>query len=68
MENLNPCPSCGNTPSIISFKHTFSTILVYQIMCFSCHTEPKFFARGMTKQKAIEAWNRRCVDGKENRV
>ena len=63
MAELKPCPFCGGKPSIISFKHTYSTFFVYQVMCFSCHTQPKFFGRGTTKGKAIEAWNRRAGDG-----
>ena len=57
---LLPCPFCGGGPSVISFKHTYSTVLVYQSMCFKCHTKPKFFGRGLTKERAIEAWNRRA--------
>lgn len=61
---MNPCPFCGGEPSVISFKHTYSTLLVYQVMCFRCHTKPKLFGRGITKEDAIEAWNRRAGDGK----
>ena len=61
-EELKPCPFCGVEPSVISFKHTYSTVLEYQVMCLKCHTKPKFFGSGITKQKAIEAWNRRASE------
>lgn len=59
---LKPCPFCGGDPSIIPFKHTYGKFLVYQVMCLSCYTKPKFFGRGTTKEKAIEAWNRMTGD------
>lgn len=68
MSELNPCPFCGGEAAVVTFKHTYSTILVYQVMCFSCTTKPKFFGRGLTKQKAIEAWNRRVGDDLTERV
>lgn len=63
MAELKPCPFCGAMPRMVTLKHTYSTYLVYQVMCFSCITKPKFFGRGSTKQRAIEAWNRRVSDG-----
>jgi len=57
---LKPCPFCGGEPRIVNFKHTYGTILVYQVMCFSCNTKPKLFGRGTTGRRAIEAWNRRA--------
>jgi Lar family restriction alleviation protein len=62
MAELKPCPFCGGEPRIVSFKHTFSRFLVYQVMCFACHTKPKYFCRGRTEEEAIEAWNRRAGD------
>ena len=62
MAELKPCPFCGGKPKIITFKHSYSRFLIYQIMCFSCYTQPRFFVRGETEQKAIEAWNRRVGD------
>lgn len=59
---LKPCPFCGAKPHTVNFKHTNSTLLIYQVMCFSCNSKPKFFGRGTTEQRAIEAWNRRVSE------
>ena len=53
MPDLKPCPFCG-----------FSMVLVYndnRVVCGNCSVEIK----RSTKEKAIEAWNRRAGIAKE---
>ena len=67
MAELKPCPFCGAMPRIVKFHNRFyDRLSIHQVMCFSCCTKPKFFGRGITEQRAIEAWNRRAGDGDGN--
>ena len=58
---LKPCPYCGKMPRIMFFERVMVHGM-YQVMCLSCHTKPKVFGRGRTKERAIEAWNGRADD------
>lgn len=54
--HLKPCPCCGKTPII--HRSVFSE--QYRIRCESgCGLETAPFG---TKEKAVEAWNRRYED------
>lgn len=57
-DELKPC-KCGAMPRHVVFEGQGARIAVHQVMCYSCHTKPKIFGRGFTKQRAIDAWNRR---------
>ena len=52
-EKLKPCPRCSNEPSLA--KHRVRR--EYFIICHHCFTE--IF---LTKEEAIEAWNRKTDD------
>lgn len=58
-EELKPCPFCGCEAKIIQFLGS------YTIHCSKCGgmTDPY---RSRTREKAIEAWNRRTKDERPN--
>lgn len=60
-----PCPYCGNMPTL-TFWERVCYHGMYQVMCYKCHTKPKPFGRGRTKESAIEAWNRRVAECTKN--
>lgn len=53
MDELKPCTYCGNMPTITFWERVMEHGM-WQVMCFSCHTKPKVFGRGRTKERAIE--------------
>lgn len=68
MDELKPCPFCGGEASFK--KHSFYydkersfSDNTYGISCNNCFAESYQFYQ--TKEKAIEAWNRRVEDGKK---
>jgi Lar family restriction alleviation protein len=61
---LKPCPYCGNMPTITFWERVMEHGM-WQVMCISCHTKPKVFGRGRTKERAIERWNRRADDAND---
>lgn len=57
---LKPCPFCGGD-FVISQKVWWRRIkLPYRVICVSCQASGGHRA---TREKAIEAWNRRVNDG-----
>ena len=68
MAELKPCPFCGRVPSKVREHKVVSISTVfYSVECKApsskCGAKPMtHFHR--TKEKAIEAWNRRAEDGK----
>jgi Lar family restriction alleviation protein len=61
MENeLKPCPFCGCKAVDIVEDDNIYLHLRYQVFCGRCGASS---GRHHTKQKAIEAWNRRYRDG-----
>ena len=56
-DKLKPCPFCGGK-AILSGSHTVAdeTFELRFVFCESCCTETRLYS---TKQKAIDAWNRR---------
>lgn len=64
---LKPCPFCGRKPSKVRENHHPSiNATFYSVECKApsskCGTNPRtrYFT---TKEKAIEAWNRRADNG-----
>lgn len=57
-DKLKPCPFCGGK-AILSGSHTVAdeTFELRFVFCESCCTETRLYS---TKQKAIDAWNRRA--------
>lgn len=53
MNKLKPCPKCGN--HILSFVIGV-VVPKFAVLCEECGEETDFFD---TKNKAVEAWNRR---------
>jgi len=57
-EKLKPCPFCGGEAKLNLLLGN------YCVTCTEC-MGAIFPARGMTKEEAIEAWNRRAGDSDE---
>ena len=56
MNELKPCPFCGNKAEIINTGNHFPRVF-YRIVCYSfCTMQGKLYD---TKEEAVEAWNRR---------
>ena len=62
MAELKPCPFCGSEAHLAEVK-TFRPRPVYYGFCTNGHCQTRMVER-RSKQKAIEAWNRRCTDEK----
>ena len=74
---LKPCPFCGSLSLKIESKrngtHYWTETHIATVRCNKCHSRGgtasckvergKHDADEITKQKAIEAWNRRWKDG-----
>ena len=62
MDELKPCPFCGDMPLIHESKQDLRNIL-YSVFCGGEHHTASvgYF---YTEEEAIEAWNRRAEDGK----
>ena len=60
MNILKPCPKCGN--HILSFVIGV-VVPKFTVLCEECGEETDFFD---TKNKAVEAWNRRADNGSVN--
>ena len=58
MAELKPCPFCGGNAEIKKYTR-------FWVACDDCLTESAAYA---TKEEAIEAWNRRAEDGKDNKT
>ena len=58
MENLKPCPFCGEIPTV---THDAQNCETYVIQCANgeCACMPVTWWY-LTKEEAIEAWNRRA--------
>ena len=59
MADLKPCPFCGGKAFIMSYH----SIKDAYCICKSCKVR---MPNSPTRQKAIEAWNRRAEDGTDN--
>ena len=57
MAELKPCPFCGGKANIMRF----SIISGAYCFCMGCHVK---MPNSLTREDAIEAWNRRAEDGK----
>ena len=57
MAELKPCPFCGGKANIMRF----SIISGAYCFCMGCHVK---MPNSLTREEAIEAWNRRSEDGK----
>ena len=66
MEELKPCPMCGE-PAILKdrFVAGIANQKAYWVVCSKCQL--KLHERNSGK-KAIEAWNRRVDNGKANNL
>ncbi len=63
MDELKPCPFCGETESLIIDDEW--TIPAFAIECCECGASTITFD---TKEEAIEAWNRRACECANNAV
>ena len=54
MAELKPCPFCGGKAEMKSYTR-------FWVACDDCLSETSTYS---TKEEAIEAWNRRAKDGK----
>lgn len=68
MPELKPCPFCGRKPSKVrEHKAPSISTVFYSVACKApdskCGAKPMTHFH-TTKEKAIEAWNRRVEDGK----
>lgn len=58
MEELKPCPFCGSEH--VSVRDYSDPMIYYHfVICKECNAKTGNFG---TKEKAIEAWNRRAED------
>ena len=58
MDELKKCTFCGGDAQAYSDSthiNSFETLMVWRVQCYKCRA---IVQRG-TKEKAIEAWNRR---------
>ncbi len=55
---LLPCPFCGGEAQTTVFLSN------YMVACTACPASI-FPCKGMTKEEAVKAWNRRAKDGRE---
>lgn len=67
MQELKPCPFCGGEPYLRTEFETnrFFSYWKYRIQCGSCGSVGEIFTcfnfeDEVTKNKAIDAWNRRA--------
>ena len=58
MAELKPCPFCGSNELSEAQHKQFGMSLRYTIKCLVCMGE----MTRTTKQKAVNAWNRRAED------
>lgn len=65
IDELKPCPFCGGRASARRFDGKFFD--VYKVYCMNedCYIEPATRPY-YSKKEAIEAWNRRVDDGKDD--
>ena len=63
---LKPCPFCGGEATIEKINQK-SLPCLWQVWCSGDNHEVSVLS-DKSEKVAIAAWNRRCVDGKENRV
>lgn len=61
MAELKPCPFCGSKTAEVVEDGNEYLFLRYFVACGRCGAST---GRNRTKEKAIEAWNRRTEDGK----
>ena len=61
MNELKPCPFCGDIPMLYENKKDLRNIL-YSVSCYGEHHTASvgYF---YSEEEAIEAWNRRVEDG-----
>lgn len=60
MEDLKPCPFCGNSWPAIGQEREYSTFGTIYVYCTNCRASGPSMP---SKKEAIEAWNRRADDG-----
>lgn len=58
MTELRPCPFCGGEAKLVRANNSW-----HKVICCKC-TGSAGSWRTVTRQEAIEAWNRRVGDGK----
>ena len=64
-QGLKPCPFCGSNVEIQSFEG-FDNKALYIVFCQNCGSRTSFHDRmenNFSKDKTIEAWNRRADNG-----
>lgn len=59
---LKPCPFCGGEGHIIKTDFGNGYQKYYHGVCLDCGMETKNYVH-ITKEEAIEAWNRRADNG-----
>ena len=61
MAELKPCPFCGGKNNVIMVKMPlYDEFSEFYVLCFVCGARTGL---QISKQEAIEAWNRREEDG-----
>lgn len=61
MAKLKPCPFCGGEARPVIYHNKECTWVRYYVQCRCCDVRTSKY---MNREIAIEAWNRRCEDGK----
>lgn len=69
MEELKPCPFCGNEFPILNYSRAID---IFTVSCPNCHLNVHFgYASASVeigfekaRERAIERWNRRADNGK----